>query len=838
MQQISLNDGWKIRWCDGQRGGMPHYIHAIDEPFFLDQCGMKKTIEDHYDPCKWIDAQVPGEIHLDLVKAGLISDPYAGTGVLECRWVEECFWFYRRVFDAPKAALTGLAQLVFECLDYSAIIYLNGEEIARQENAFHPCIVNVSGLLKETGNVLLVRLESGLFSVSDKPIRDIYTATMTVDTLLHKRNYLRKTQSQMEWDWAPRLMNIGISGNVSLQYHPQVVVESVAVNTELDPTLTNGKIRCRVFSSLYDPSAQGLTLTVSVDGKQQVVTYDRIPQDGVFETEIKMDSPALWWPIGYGDQPLYEVTVTLTMGDTVLVEKTRKVGFRHVAVNQQPHPVEGNYFIFEINGKPIFMRGANLVPNDMINVAMTPDRYERLIALALGANFNFLRVWGGGVYESDTLYELCDQKGVMIWQEFVAACATVPIWESELLESFRREAVYQTRRLSGHPSLIAWCGNNEIGMADIQKLHVGEDDPLYHEVLPSIVQKEDPEKYYQPTSPYSFDGSSPKNDLVGDQHPWTVGFENKDSRDYEAMECRFPNEGGVLGTPSLDTLKRCLKPGDGIHSLSWQVHDNMMESWMPGSSADEDLRFWTGISPTQLTLEEYVYLGGFVQGEGFKRYIDNFRRRKYDTSCAVFWMYNDCWPTVRSWTIVDHALRKNPSYHPVRRAFTPVTVAIASEAGNYRLYGINDTLQDWQGEVVYGVFSTDGKTVTETRQAVTLTQNSSNVLALLSDQPLQANELAYACLYDTNGNLITQTRYTAQKYPDLGLLPAQIRIEPTEGGYLLSSDRFAMGVCLDLNGTDMFGDNLFDLFPNRPYFVSTESDEIKVLYELNRFFAK
>ncbi len=836
MQQMNLNGTWQIRWCDGQRGGMPHHIHTPPEPNYLDVADQAKEIEDAYDACKWIDAQVPGEVHQDLVKAGIISPLYEKTGVLESRWVEECFWFYRREFDAPEAALSGYAQLVFDTLDYGAVIYLNGKEIGRHANAFYPCKIEVSGLLKSAGNILLVRLESGLFSVCEKPIRDYYTATMTVDTLLHKRNWLRKTQSQMEWDWAPRLMNIGISGTVSLQYHDVMIVDTMAVNSSINEQLDQGVLRCRMFASLYNPDVKNITLSVYVGEQKKQVHFDCVPEDGIFTAELEMAQPELWWPAGYGKQPLYEVTAVLSADGKEITSQKRKIGFRHVAVDQQSHPEKGRYFVFRINHQPIFMKGSNLVPNDMINAAMTSERYEKLVALAQEANFNFLRIWGGGVYESDALYEICDQCGILLWQEFVAACAVVPAADQTLLDSFKKEAVYQTRRLSGHPSLIAWCGNNEIGWAPKEGFHVGEDDFLYDEILPGILRREDPEKYYQPTSPYSPEGDNCNDHAIGDQHPWEVGFANKDSRDYEKMICRFPNEGGILGPTCLDTIKACLRHGEGMHSFSWQVHDNMLENWMPGTSPDEDVRFWTGINPRTLSLEEYVYIGGFVQGEGLKRYIDNFRRRKYDSSAAVFWMYNDCWPTVRSWSIVDYYLRKNPSYHPVRRAFEPIAPVIAAEEDKWVLYGVNDTLTDWNGKVSYGIFTAGGKLLEEHEQIVTLTANASVCIGQISCGKPDGQQIAYACLYRSDGSLVSRTRYTPQKYHDLALVPADISVRRVEGGYLLQSDRFVMGVCLDLNGSDQYRDNFFDLFPNKPYFIASDSDQKpEILYSMNDF---
>lgn len=842
MVERYLNGTWKLRWCDGQRGGMPHYIHTPNEPAYADILDMPKEISDDYDAIKWIDATVPGEVHMDLMQAGIIESPYEGTGVLQCRWVEECYWFYRRVFDAEDIYKNRFAKLIFMGLDYGAVIYLNGKEIARHNNAFYPCEIDVSDMLLPKGNVLLVRLESGLFSVCEKPIRDYYTATMSIDVLLHKRNWLRKTQSQAAWDWSPRLLNIGIYKPVILKASNKMIVDTIALNASLNEELNTGTIKARAFVSEHDRDIGKISLNIMVNGKKYVFTYDEIPNDGVLEARLSVDNPRLWWPAGYGEQSLYTVDITINSDDETIYTQSKEVGFRHISVNQQPHPKEGNYFIFEINGEPIFLKGSNLVPNDLITAAITPERYKRLVELALKANFNFLRVWGGGLYESDDFYELCNRKGIMVWQEFIAACAVIPIEDKQLLESIKKEAVYQMRRLSCHPSLIAWCGNNEIGWAEKQydNFHVGEDRELYHRIFPEILAKEDPEKYYQPTSPYTQGYDDYNTQIAGDQHPWGVGFGNKDSRDYEKYVCRFPNEGGILGPVSLKTTMACLREGDAIHSFSWQIHDNMLENSSSSTSPDNDVRFWMNKNVREMSIEEYVYAGGFVQSEGLKRYIDNFRRRKYDSSAAVFWMYNDCWPAVRSWTIVDYYLNVTPSYYPVRRAFLPVAPVIAFENDKYTIYAVNDTLNVFEGELHYGVFSTDGNYIKDEKKTIAIDANGSYEIISLDGSISGGKEtLVFACLYDACGELIARTRYTDKLYSELKLPDAQITVTKCDGGYKFYSDKFVMGVCIGLNGDERIDDNFFDLFPNQQYFVRADIErDNPILFDLNRFMKK
>jgi len=822
MAQLNLNGTWKIRWSTGQRGGDPFVIKHLDDHDHMNEVrGLKRELPGHYTGRGWLDATVPGDVHLDLMKHGFLDDPYVGINVFKARWVEECVWHYRRTFDAPPEAVNGKAALIFKGIDLTSIIYLNGQEVGRHNNAFTQCVVDVTGLLKPTENELIVRVESGLFDIADRPMRDTFTATGDMGCLLHKRIWMRKPQSHTEWDWSPRLLNVGIIDDVFLSYDDSVVIAQASLRQQLSEDLTSATLEGRLF-----PACGGkgnYRLVIEVDGKREEQTFDGITPDGI-NVSVKVDAPRLWWPIGYGEQPLYPVTLSLYEGNRLVCCHKEEVGFRHVAVKQPPHPEKGHYFILEVNHTPVFCKGGNFVPNDMITAAITEERYEALTDLALEANFNMLRVWGGGLYEADSFYRICDRKGILVWQEFISACAHLPL-DPEFTEGLKEEAIYNIRRLSSHPSLVVWCGNNEI---------TPYDRPLYMEIYPSLVAKEDPEKYYQPASPYTSNDLefAPKNnpgwDWAGDQHPWAVGFLDKDHRKYRTFECRFPNEGGILGPTSLPNMLDCTEEGPGYaQTMAWEIHDNMEHFWKDGSSPDEDARFWLNLHPDDMTLSEYAMGGGFVQGEGLADYIDNFRRRKFDSASAIFWMYNDCWPCPRSWTIVDYHLNRTPSYYHVKRAFQPIrAVLVRQEDQSVAIYGVNGNMDSFSGKLRYGVFTCDGKFLSDQTEEVTLSPNASTLIATIpAETAADYTHIPFAILSDDAGNECSRNRLLELKYFEYPLTMPEIRITADGDDTILEADGFVMGVCLDLNGEKPLTDDHFDLYPHIPYRLKNQKVE-------------
>lgn len=813
MNEISLNGPWKARWFDGQRGSMEF------------------ANRDQVDEARYIEAQVPGEIHLDLWRHGIIDDPYVGTNCLKARWVEECFWSYRGEFDAPEQAVRARAWLVFESLDLVATIVLNGQEIGRHRNVFYPCRIDVTGQLKPGRNVLTVHLDGGLFDAAEKPWKGYGNRP---DALLHKRHWLRKPQCQFSWDWSTRLINVGITGSVRLEYTDQPArVDQFVPLVTLSEDLRQGSVLARLFVEGLSADEAPATLKVELPELGIEQSADVTIKPGLHPVELRVDvpNPQLWWPIGHGEPKRYELRVCLEVRGQVLHRQSCMIGFRHVKVVQDPHPEQGRYFYFQINGKPIFCKGANFVPADMIFARLDRARYEQLVDRAIEANFNFLRVWGGGLYESSDFFDICDARGILVWQEFIFACSKYPAHDQAFFDDVKWEAIHNLRRLARHPSLVAWCGNNEMEQGNwdwgYDQGVVHPDYAFFHLTLPRLLKAEDPTRYYQPSSPFSPDGEYPNADHVGDQHPWSVGFANTDFRDYRKMICRFPNEGGIIGPTSLPTMLACLPENQRyVHSFAWQTHDNSIDSWGEPSYLDGMVHQWLGCDARKMSIEEFTYRVGLLQGEGLREYIDNFRRRMFSSASAIFWMFNDCWPAVRSWTIVDYYLRRTPAFWAVKRAMQPVSVVLAEQQDRIAVYGINETAETIEADLIFGLFELAGGWPMRRQRRVSLPANASVELDSFprSEWTDPARSMAFAKL--TQGSkLLARNRLFLQLFKDMTFPTAQVTVKLTDGVAAFHSPTFAWGVCLDLSGQRSLPDNFFDLWPGESYSMAWTDDQ-------------
>jgi beta-mannosidase len=804
---MDLGGTWRAKWYSGQRGNLASARTA--------------DVDERY--C--IDAQVPGEIHLDVMKAGWIQDTNRDANVLAARWVEEMLWAYRRAFQCPPQALKSRAWLAFAGLDLVAAIYLNGKKVGGHRNSFYPCRIDITGKLKAGENLLTVELDSGLFHAGDRNGSDYLHH---VDAQLHKRHWLRKVQSSAEWDWAPRLYNVGIFKPVRLEWTRDAArADQFVPLAEVDESLKSGTVRGRWFvEGLGERPVKGsLRIEVPELKASRTVSITIRPGLNPVEASMEVKNPQLWWPVGQGEPRRYKVYATLTVGGRVAARAEASIGFRRIRFIQDPHPEKGRYFILEVNNRNVFCKGGNMVPADTILARLDRERYDKLTDLALEANFNFLRVWGGGLYESDDFFDLCDAKGILVWQEFIFACSRYPVHDLDFVDEVKREARWNIRRLAAHPSLIAWCGNNEIETAEWgwgwdKKGLVMPDHGFFHITLPRLMSEEDPTRYYQPSSPFSPDSEDPSADHTGDQHPWSLGFTDTDFRKYRQMICRFANEGGFLGPTSLKTVLACLPEGQRtLGSFAWQVHDNAIAQWHEPSYVDRMMNQWLGKDVREMTVEDYVYWGGLVQGEALREYCDVFRRRMYDSAAAVFWMYNDVWPATRSWTIVDYYLRRTPAFCPVRRSMAMISVVVAEQDDQVIVFGINDTPRPMRASLRYGVFEFAGCFPIDRRASVTLKANASTPIARFTRRQWTdpTRSAAFAMLTGLGGTLLARNRLILPMFKELHWPKPALKVESDGKAATFTSPTFAWGVCLDLDGERPLADNFFDVWPGVPY---------------------
>ena len=821
LNQLNLSGKWKVTWNDGNHG--PNNVDEFSR------------INPLNDTLRYMDVDVPMDLIVAMQKKGMIKDLNYGINYLSARWVSEQYWQYYKQFDAPKEALNKSVWLKFDRLDYSANIYLNGQSIGRHDNAFIPCMIDITGKLKEGKNILTVGIESGLYDAADKNMGD-YNNSLNVH--LSKRHWLRKPQYQFSWDWNPQLINMGITGDVYIIWRNEARLDNIVPLIKMADDLSAADIVIRTFIEGTKVS-NGLTIEATLVETNQQVSSQITTSKGIkpYELQMRVKKPKLWWPVGQGDPNLYTLRVDIKSDGKVIDSSTRKIGFRKIEVDRSQHPVEGNYFTIKVNNRPVFMKGGNWVPADMIYSNVDSKRLEKLVDMAVDANFNILRIWGGGLYAGNDLLRLCDEKGLLVWHDFLFACSKYPGDDVTFYNNVKQEVTWAVREFAYHPSLVVWCGNNELewgtwgwGYANSGK--VVPDYIIYHHLMPVIMKEEDPYRFYWPSSPYSENFEFPNSPTTGDQHPWGVSLQ-KDGTNmwaYRDYVDRFPNEGGVLGASSPATLRQFLPPDQQfIRSFSWDLHDNLMNFVNENKGVTyKFVEDWLGKDYTKMTFDDYVFASALLQSEGLMEYINNYHRRMYSSSSAIFWMYNDSWPVTHGWTIVDYYLRKKLAYHPVRRSFSQICVVVAEEGDKINIYGINEKQQPWKGKLQYGLFETGGKFPVNEFKNVTLLPNSSTIIASFEKNAFEKagikNHGAFAILKDKE-TIISQHRLFLARFKDLVLLKPQVSIKQNGDKVIITSPVYVWGLCLDIDGESDISDNCFDLLPGIPYVVNLKKGE-------------
>jgi beta-mannosidase len=683
-----------------------------------------------FDDAGWIDIPAPGDVHQALIEAGRVEDPFYDRNEGKCAWMEDREWWYRTSFDArsePVAAEERI-QLVFHGLDTYATIWLNGEELGSHRNMFRPAVFEVTSRLRSGANSLALCFDRPLDHV-----QGIDTGGWTIG--VPERVAMRKAQFGYGWDWGPRLPTVGIWRPVELRRQRQAALESVHFATvRIDARQSLALVAVTVEAEQFGGQAPlSATIALGLPGELPAVTGE-IALDGAGGTRrgtayLIVPQPKLWWTHDLGEPTLYDLSVTLRAGTEEVAQDQRQVGIRTIALDQAPDPDEPGtrFFRFVLNGQPIFVRGADWIPAHSFVGAITPARYEQLVGAAQAAHMNMLRVWGGGIYEHDVFYALCDRLGLLVWQDFMFACAPYPEAPGWIVDEVDQEVRYQVRRLRSHPCLALWCGNNENQW--IHDMHhwnePGHRVPgafYYDQIIPAAVAELDGHIPYWPGSPYGGNDHNSEDD--GDSHNWKAWhgqsprrFGEKPRADhspagvsyrrYGEDMSRFVSEYGMHAAPVLETLRRAI-PADQLfhHSPSMDHHnkDN------PKNKGDALMQSVTGL-PT--TLEEYIDFSMIAQAEGLKFGIEHFRRRKPHCSGTLFWQLNDCWP-VLSWSVVDYYGFGKAGYYYAKRAYAPVLASFQEERdGRLSLWVTNDTQQPVDDTLVMQVRKFSGETLAE-----------------------------------------------------------------------------------------------------------------------------
>ncbi len=639
-------------------------------------------------PADGVPAQVPGCVHTDLLRAGVIPDPFLDLNETQVQWVALADWRYETTFAWPDDDSRGRTDLVFEGLDTIAAVELNGVLVARTANMHRTYRFDLSGLL-QTENHLMVTFES--------PVRAADRASEVLGrrphTLTHPYNAIRKMACSFGWDWGPDLATSGIWRPVSLQTWSTARLASVR------PLVAMAGAQATVGVCVEVQRDDGADSDLPVRARVGDHLEHGIVRAGETTTivPVTVPEPRLWWPAGYGEQPLYQVKVELG-GTQVLDHWEGRVGLRTVALRTEDD-ADGTGFVLAVNDQPILVKGANWIPEDSFLDRLTPQRYARRLTDAVDAGMNLLRVWGGGIFESDVFYDRCDEMGLLVWQDFLFACAAYAE-EEPLRSEVEAEARDNIARLVGHPSLALWNGNNENlwGYVDWQWQERLDDRSwgwgYYTDLLPRLVAELDGTRPYCPGSPWSpRPGMHPNDPAQGSTHLWEV-WNQLDYAAYRNYRPRFVSEFGWQGPPSWTTLTD-------------SVHDDPLTPESPGvlahqKAADGNLKLERGLSPhlpQPAGTADYHWAMQLNQARALALGLEHFRSLAPSCSGAVVWQLNDCWPVV-SWSLVDSAGRRKPAWYAVRKAFAHRLLTVQPEPDGLAVHVCNDHREIWQARIM------------------------------------------------------------------------------------------------------------------------------------------
>ena len=659
-----------------------------------------------------VPATVPGCVHLDLLAAELIDDPYVDRNELAVQWVGESAWTYRLEFDAePDDRRTDL---VFDGIDGFATVTLNETMLGRAENQHRTYRFDVSGLLDPSGNELVIAFDAPApyaAAVRDR-IGDLPNPFGT------PFNFVRKMACNFGWDWGPQLTTSGLWRPVRLERWVVARITAVRPTPRLPAETSAAGESAHVdvvvdvdVDSRHDTAATVRAAITSPGGDIVGCSEASAHASGSVALVVDVPDVARWWPAGYGEQPLYKLDVEVVDGDTCYDNTVRTVGFRAVGLDTS-ELTDGAEFALRVNGERIWVRGVNWIPADCFPARNTGELVAGLLGEAAAANANLVRVWGGGVYESDRFYDECDRRGLLVWQDFPFACAAYP--EALLSEEIAAEAADNITRLMPHPSLVLWCGNNEClegwsdwGWPEI----VGErpwGDGFYRHLLPDIVAALDPGRPYVDGSPTALDAAIPPNRADrGTVHLWDV-WNRFDYEHYRTHRPRFVAEFGFQAPPTAATIAAA------VTSRPLRVDGAELQHHQKADDGDGKLRralvHHFGQVPD---FDDWLYLTQVNQARAIDVGIGHFRALHERCSGVVWWQLDDCWPSI-SWAVIDRAGRRKPSWYALRRAFADRLVVLhPGNEADLVLALVNDSADVWEAAAVVQHLSPAGVVLDE-----------------------------------------------------------------------------------------------------------------------------
>ncbi len=837
---------WGVAWCallgaasglvagvaHAQAGPAQNAVLALDRGWQFRQVSADAKDEN----TGWLSATVPGDVHLDLLANKKIADPYFRDNEAKLQWIEKEGWEYKLTFDVAPALLARTnVDLVFDGLDTVSEVYVNGAKVLAADNMFRIWRVPVKGNLHAGKNLLRV-----VFPSPDKAAEAVAaTDPWQPKTKTAAKSYIRKAAYEYGWDWGPTFVTSGIWRPVRLEAWDKVRIADFAIR-QRDVTKEVAHIDAEVEVEASSAGAAKVSVQYSDNGKPSTLTTDATLHAGrnVIDVPVEIRQPKLWYPAGYGAQSQYEFTAQVGIGGQTAQERKTKAGLRSVVLRRELDKW-GRSFELVVNGIPIFAKGADVIPFDSFPNRVKTADYRRILESARDANMNMIRHWGGGYYETDEFYSICDELGLMVWQDFMFGNDWQP-GTYAFKQNIEAEAEDQVRRLRNHPSIALWSGNNEteaaMGWNGRDKFPAEVRFQMWQDyltefsgILPRVVAWLNPETPYWPSS-WSADYETVTDTYkTGDMHDWSVWHGRVPFTDYEKHHWRFVSEYGFQSFPEWRTVESFTEAEDrtGIFTPVMLVHQKNNE----GNSIIHD--YIAKDYPEPKDFASFLYVSQVLQAEGIKIGAEHFRRSRPETMGSIFWQLNDCWP-VASWSSIDYFGRWKALQYYARKFYAPILVSPHVEDGALKVYIVSDKTEAKPASLHARLMDFDGKVLLEETRKVDVAPLTSKVYL---DWPLK--KLADAGASDTSRVFVVAeltagvaeiSRNLAYLAPvkEIYLKPATLKVETTgaNGSYRIrvTSPVLARSVYLSFGNLDVkVSDNYFNLLPGETVEIAAKS---------------
>lgn len=748
-----------------------------------------------------LPATVPGTIHTDLMAVGKIPDPFRNDLEESVQWIPEVGWRYWRMFDVDDIFLrSGTVELRTEGLDTFAHIIINDVDVGETQNMFIPHTFEVGHLLRRNGNKIEIIFDSPVHR-----IRQLEKRFHVPDTVMRfPRIFARKAQYSFGWDWGPTLTTSGIWRSISLIAIDKVKLKWLDVTQTISSGLEHASVTFGI--ECVGNSSEAVNYEVSISGPECELTLNTSSSDLHQSFTFEIEKPHLWWPHGLGDQPFYNLTVRVEVGGVQQFHSTKKIGLRRIELITEPDAT-GETFQLQINNVPVFCKGVNWIPADSFIPRITSSKIRKLLTLARDAEVNMIRVWGGGIYESSEFYAICDELGLMVWQDFMFACATYPEHD-DFADNVIHEVKTIVRELRTHPSIVLWCGNNENEQDWYKYLNrpyaemVGHG--IFDDIIPGVLSEEDTSRPYRQSSPFGDD--DPNSEQFGTRHQWNMWSNWASTNSVIDDRSRFVTEFGFQAPACLKTWQEYISENELWPQSRLMEHHNKQ---VRGS--ERIYCYMAEQFKVPSTFKEFVATSQVAQAEALKMCVEHWRSQKFLTTGAIIWQLNDCWPAT-SWSLIDSELRPKAAYWYAKRFFAPVVLVIRQNQQNLVFSAVNDMQVDSMCSLVISTFSLQGKLKDVVERTVTIPANKCTPLASLELKELDIGDptegYVRAQLFHDE-EIIAENRHFSLPYKHLRLSAPKFESRLTEyddGKWYLEvvPDRFVKALHAELPGDDLF----------------------------------